>query len=689
MKKNYLLELKSRLEKIRIPAKLIFIVMGIASTLWFVFRVIPKPSRAAYPCMRAAAPFMSSFIIYVLALGTTVFAFRKAKQKLIEAKYLLAGVLLLGSVISAAVFLIQDVRESKAATLPDAPNTPMGDAQGIKPGRVTWAWCREAVCQGMESKVAKYLNNKGGNIGSDYDSLRDRVYYNPRFMYQPAIDSMVKMSVLALANQSDLATAWDTIFRYFNKKKTGTPAGYKKTEKIFIKINLTGGSTGPAPIGQYWGRLHPDLTRVNPSWQANPDLVETNPFTVLAIIRQLVNVAGVPDSMIYVGDPMKNVYNDMFYYWKKEFPKLNVLQSKIQSGITATGRLKVVTGSTDRYYYSDGSGLKDKIYTVQEEADYLINMSVLKAHNRNGITLCAKNMFGSQSRNDASHLHGSLIAPDEKTQTNATYSKYRILVDLMGNKYAGGNTLVFIVDGLVCAEKDWEGPAIRLKMAPFNNEYPASIFMSLDDVALESVCFDFLRTEFDPTNGHATNSPFNYGAVDDYLHQAADTNNWPAGIKYKPNGDGKTIASLGTHEHWNNAIDKQYSRNLDAINGKGIELFKITFSMPHTWDTAAPVDDTTTRVAPAMISSLKTYPNPASSLVEIGYEIASNAAVTIEIYNIKGQKVATIVNQNQAAGTYSAQWNSESAAEGMYVCKLLVNGAKGAMMESKRIQIIR
>ncbi len=43
-----------------------FILTGIASTVWFLIRVIPKPSRATYPCMRAAAPIMSGFVIYIL-----------------------------------------------------------------------------------------------------------------------------------------------------------------------------------------------------------------------------------------------------------------------------------------------------------------------------------------------------------------------------------------------------------------------------------------------------------------------------------------------------------------------------------------------------------------------------------------------------------------------------------------------
>jgi hypothetical protein len=47
------------------PPKLLFFLMGIISTIWFLIRVIPKPGRAAYPCMRVAAPFMSGFILYL------------------------------------------------------------------------------------------------------------------------------------------------------------------------------------------------------------------------------------------------------------------------------------------------------------------------------------------------------------------------------------------------------------------------------------------------------------------------------------------------------------------------------------------------------------------------------------------------------------------------------------------------
>lgn len=62
------------------------------------------------------------------------------------------------------------------------------------------------------------------------------------------------------------------------------------------------------------------------------------------------------------------------------------------------------------------------------------------------------------------------------------------------------------------------------------------------------------------------------GGAEDYLHEAALADDPPSGTFYDPDhkGDVTPLESLGVHEHWDNAIDKQYSRNLGA--GEGIEL---------------------------------------------------------------------------------------------------------------------
>jgi len=90
------------------------------------------------------------------------------------------------------------------------------------------------------------------------------------------------------------------------------------------------------------------------------------------------------------------------------------------------------------------------------------------------------------------------------------------------------------------------------------------VFVSQDPVAIDSVCYDFLRTEW--------NDYPHYDGTDDYLHEAALANDPPSGTIYDPENDGVPLESLGVHEQWNNSTDKQYSRNLGT--GEGIELIQ-------------------------------------------------------------------------------------------------------------------
>jgi hypothetical protein len=152
------------------------------------------------------------------------------------------------------------------------------------------------------------------------------------------------------------------------------------------------------------------------------------------------------------------------------------------------------------------------------------------------------------------------------------------MVDLMGSKYLGRNSVLCVVEGLWGGGSSEIGPPVRYMMEPFNNGWTNSIFMSQDQVAIDSVCFDFLRAEWDginkhdPVNNGTENAP-NINGADDYLHQSADSANWPEDIIYDPDNCGKPLPSLGVHEHWNNVENKQYSRNLGK--SRGIELVSI------------------------------------------------------------------------------------------------------------------
>jgi hypothetical protein len=138
-------------------------------------------------------------------------------------------------------------------------------------------------------------------------------------------------------------------------------------------------------------------------------------------------------------------------------------------------------------------------------------------------------------------------------------ASYNQLVDMFGSTNINGKTVLNILDGLYSGDR-WNSPPHKWQLAPFNGHWPSSFFASQDPVALESVGLDFLRSEM-PLIKNA----------DRHLHEAALADNPPSGTVYKP--DGVRLQSLGVHEHWNNAKDKQYSRNLGT--GNGIELVTI------------------------------------------------------------------------------------------------------------------
>ena len=64
------------------------------------------------------------------------------------------------------------------------------------------------------------------------------------------------------------------------------------------------------------------------------------------------------------------------------------------------------------------------------------------------------------------------------------------------------------------------------------------------------------------------------------------------------------------------------------------------------------------------------YPNPFNVSTTIGYDLPRASLVTLEIYNLVGQKVATLVNDYEQAGYKSINWNAAEVTTGIYYYKL-------------------
>jgi hypothetical protein len=638
----------------------VFFVAGITSTIWFLVRVLPKPTRASYPCMRAAAPIMSGFVIYLVGLWGSAFALKRARKSFALKRYSHGFIFLILLTVFLVITTTGDIKPSLASPAlitdpPDGPNQPMGTAQGIMPGRVAWAYDR--------ASTDSLCSNGPG----------DR-YFMPGNYDQPVIDSMIRKSVLSLTGASNVRDAWDSIFTYHNIRKSNQRKSYSPGETIFIKINQ-----GTASWLYMNGTAYeaPDILPQGDWKNAYAGACEASPPVALAILRQLVNDYGIEQQYILIGDPISHIYKHNYDAWHVEFPDIKFID---QSG--DFGRTIIYPGNLASISYSDlgttmPDAVTDKLYKEMAEAAYMINIANLKPHLRAGVTLCAKNHFGSHTRSSAEHLHPSLVCPTANGDpANAGYYKYRVQVDIMGNIYLGRNTMLFVVDGLWGGGPEETKAPRKWNMPPFNNDWTSSVFMSLDQVALESVCFDFLRTEYNGVNQPQTNP--NWSGVDDYLHQAADKLNWPDGINYDPEQDGIELSSLGTHEHWQNASTMAYSRNLKI--GNGIELYQIP-----AVSTLIPTVIPDQRVTDSF--QITSYPNPFTSITEIRYTLTNSARVKVSIYDMNGRLIQYLANGVEPAGEKHLLWHAENVEPGYYLAYLEVSDQQGRFLKTLKMQV--
>ena len=67
------------------------------------------------------------------------------------------------------------------------------------------------------------------------------------------------------------------------------------------------------------------------------------------------------------------------------------------------------------------------------------------------------------------------------------------------------------------------------------------------------------------------------------------------------------------------------------------------------------------------------YPNPFNSSTTISFSLKDNSHVEIVIYNVKGERVSTIMNENRDSGIYTFRWDGTDLSAGIYFIKLKVN----------------
>lgn len=634
---------------------LYFIVLGIVSVLWLLLRVIPKPDRISYPCQRIAAANAVAFLSWLFGSAITAIFFKKAFRKIRESRFAPAIILLvLAFTLGAGTILLSFNQEIKAAVnekenvvfTPDDLIQPVGDAKGIFPGRVTWAHDPKAVSYDPGSSEGNWWENR------NTDPVR--------------VKQMFDFSLMALTGANSTPEAWDKLFRDANLRKGLGDVGYTPGEKIAIKPNLVMGLSG-------------NKERIN--------FPGPTPQLMLAIVEELIDEVGVQGEDITIYDVSARI---------PDYIMLPLKYSREAQKIRFVGNPKWLEGTEANRYEAAQCNMEQEIHfadstvsamywpNVVTEAAYLIHMPNLKPHHMAGVTLTAKNLYGSVffptattefwPVEDGNYLYG--FGPNNKYDSLGTldphsglhrcaavhdyedanvgffpareYGTFNYLVDMLGHPQIRDKSILYIMDamyGCIRAGK-------IAKYESFGNQYTASLFLSQDVLALESVSLDFLRAD-------AEASKQVYGNVDNYLHESALADQAPSGVVYNPGAEASPLQSLGVHEHWNNAEDKLYSRNLGT--GEGIELYQVDHTVGiKPWDGSVQFG----------IELGQNYPNPFRSMTTITFELVNETKLTLIIYDHLGRKVETVADDLYPPGEQSVNWDASAFQNGVYFCQL-------------------
>ena len=387
-------------------------------------------------------------------------------------------------------------------------NHPVGNGVGIHPGRVAWS----------HAPGAASWNQKDGR------------WYEDRWNDQSKTDAMMADVLTSLTGEPLPAEAWTALFKDFNKRNGRKAKGYRKGEKIAVKLNLN-----------------------NTFDYADNEQLNASPHLTLSLLRSLVNDAGIPQECITLFDASRFMTDALFNKCHAEFPNVHYVDNE-----GTHGREKATYTERAIPYSVDNGRLAQGLADCAIDADYLINVALLKGHGGQGVTLCAKNWYGVTDihRNFRKNQHNNF------NQDRGGKPRYMTFTDFMGHKDLGGKTMLFLIDGLYGSMDVNGAPSGKWKMAPFDNSWPCSLFASQDGVAIDAVGLDFLTSEFPKMP--------DVDYCDMYLVEAAMADNPLSGTVYDPEGDGTPLRSLGVFEHWDNPTDKRYSRNLGR--DEGIEL---------------------------------------------------------------------------------------------------------------------
>ncbi len=105
--------------------------------------------------------------------------------------------------------------------------------------------------------------------------------------------------------------------------------------------------------------------------------------------------------------------------------------------------------------------------------------------------------------------------------------------------------------------------------------------------------------------------------------------------------------------------------------------------------TGGPLSVSVEQALPAAFGLDQNYPDPFNPSTTITYKLPQSAHVTLKVYTLLGQEVATLVDGVQDAGSRSVLWRAENTASGVYFYRIVATYGAGSFSQVRRMLVTK